>query len=47
MATVNLRDIRKSFGPVETIKGVNLDVADQEFVVFVGRPAAANQPCCA
>jgi multiple sugar transport system ATP-binding protein len=36
MATVNLRDIRKSFGPVETIKGVNLDVADQEFVVFVG-----------
>src|ERR1700759_3693776 len=36
MATLNLRNIRKSYGPVETIKGVDLDIADQEFVVFVG-----------
>ncbi|MEN9012631.1 MAG: sn-glycerol-3-phosphate ABC transporter ATP-binding protein UgpC [Yoonia sp.] len=36
MATVKLRDIRKSYGPVEVIKGVDIDVADGEFVVFVG-----------
>jgi ABC-type sugar transport system ATPase subunit len=36
MATVVLNDIRKSFGPVETIHGVNLDIRDREFVVFVG-----------
>lgn len=36
MATVKLRDIRKSFGPVEVIKGVDIDIADGEFVVFVG-----------
>tara|TARA_R110002073_G_scaffold58523_2_gene148172 strand:+ start:1649 stop:2719 length:1071 start_codon:yes stop_codon:yes gene_type:complete len=36
MATVKLRDVRKSFGKVEVIKGVNIDVDDGEFVVFVG-----------
>ena len=36
MATVKLRDIRKSYGKVEVIKGVDIDVADGEFVVFVG-----------
>ena len=36
MATVKLRNIRKSYGPVEVIKGVDIDVEDGEFVVFVG-----------
>ena len=36
MATVVLNDVRKSFGAVETIHGVNLDIRDREFVVFVG-----------
>src|SRR3954469_6168712 len=36
MATVTLRNIRKKYGDVEIIKGVDLDVADREFVVFVG-----------
>ncbi|MET3598931.1 ABC transporter ATP-binding protein [Martelella mangrovi] len=36
MAELALRDIRKSFGKVEVIKGVNLDIKDGEFVVFVG-----------
>jgi multiple sugar transport system ATP-binding protein len=36
MATVVLRDVRKSFDPVEVIRGVDLTVADGEFVVFVG-----------
>jgi multiple sugar transport system ATP-binding protein len=36
MATVSLKNARKSFGTVEIIKGVNLDIADGEFCVFVG-----------
>ncbi len=36
MATVKLRGIRKSYGPVEVIKGVDIDINDGEFVVFVG-----------
>ena len=36
MATVKLRDIHKSYGSVEVIKGVDIDIEDGEFVVFVG-----------
>jgi multiple sugar transport system ATP-binding protein len=36
MATVSIKNARKSFGNVEIIKGVNLDIADGEFCVFVG-----------
>src|SRR5512145_585317 len=36
MATVTLRNIRKSFGDVEVIKGINLEIEDRSFVVFVG-----------
>ena len=36
MANVRLRNVRKSFGAVEVIKGVDIDIADGEFVVFVG-----------
>src|SRR4051812_21061378 len=36
MATVVLRDIRKSFDTVDVIRGVSLTIAEGEFVVFVG-----------
>lgn len=36
MATVRLRKATKAFGPVEVLKGIDLDIADGEFVVFVG-----------
>ena len=36
MAAITLKDIRKSFGDVEVIKGVDIDIADGEFIVFVG-----------
>ncbi|WP_373504907.1 ABC transporter ATP-binding protein [Aestuariivirga sp.] len=36
MATVTLRNVAKSFGSVHVIKGVDLDIADGEFTVFVG-----------
>jgi len=36
MAEVELKDIRKSFGAVDVIKGVSLDIKSGEFMVFVG-----------
>ncbi len=36
MGNVSLRGIRKNFGSVEVIKGVDLEIADGEFMVFVG-----------
>ncbi len=36
MAEVSLRGVRKSFGLVDVIKGINLDIAHGEFCVFVG-----------
>jgi len=36
MADVILKDIRKSYGDVQVIKGVDLEIKDGEFTVFVG-----------
>ena len=36
MATVSLRQVRKSYDALEVVHGVDLEVADQEFVVLVG-----------
>ena len=36
MGRVSLRGVRKSFGTVDVIKGIDLDVDDGEFLVFVG-----------
>ncbi|WP_295080480.1 ABC transporter ATP-binding protein [Tabrizicola sp.] len=36
MANVVLEDVKKSFGTVDIIKGVDLDIASREFVVMVG-----------
>ncbi len=36
MGQVSLRGLRKTFGSVEVIRGVDLEVVDGEFLVFVG-----------
>ena len=36
MATVDIRNVRKSFGNFEVLHGVSVDIADGEFVVLVG-----------
>ncbi|MEL6100368.1 MAG: ABC transporter ATP-binding protein [Pseudomonadota bacterium] len=37
MAELSLKDIRKSFGDTEVLKGIDLDVTDGEFVSLVGQ----------
>lgn len=36
MAAIGLRNIEKSFGGTDVLRGVDLDVADGEFVSLVG-----------
>jgi len=36
MTTVSLRQVRKSYDAQEVVHGVDLEIADQEFVVLVG-----------
>ena len=36
MANVEVKNVRKAFASLEVIKGVDLDVKEREFVVFVG-----------
>jgi multiple sugar transport system ATP-binding protein len=36
MAHIEFRDVRKSFGAIEVIKGVDMEIRSGEFMVFVG-----------
>ena len=36
MATVTLNDIKKSFGKTDVIHGIDIEIADGEFIVIVG-----------
>jgi len=36
MTALQLRDIRKSYGNINVIHGIDLDIEEGEFVVFVG-----------
>jgi len=36
MATLNINNVKKSFGKIEVIHGVSVDVEDGEFIVIVG-----------
>ena len=42
MATLTLDNVRKSFGATDVIHGVNIDVADGEFIVIVGPSGCAK-----
>ena len=42
MALVEVRNLRKRFGPVEVLKGVSLDVAEGEIVTIIGRSGSGK-----
>jgi len=36
MAAITMRDVQKSFGTTHVIKGIDLDIQNKDFIVFVG-----------
>jgi multiple sugar transport system ATP-binding protein len=36
VGSLTIENVKKAFGPVEVLKGINFEVSDGEFVVFVG-----------
>ena len=46
MATVTLKDIQKSYGDVQIIKGVDLRSTTASSASSSARRAAASRPCC-
>ena len=46
MAQVSLRKVVKRFDDTEAVRGIDLDIADKEFVVLVVPPAAASRRRC-
>ncbi len=43
---LELRQIRKAYGSVQVIHGVDLQIEEGEFVVFVGPRAAGSRRSC-
>ena len=43
MADLTLRQIRKSYGSVDILHGIDLDIRSGEFIVFVG-PSGCGKP---
>ncbi len=46
MASLLMRNVAKSYGPVDVLRNINLDIKTGELIVFVGPPAAASPRSC-
>ena len=42
MSLVSIKDVRKSFGPNEVLKGVSMDVARGDVVAIIGRSGSGK-----
>ena len=42
MAIVEIDDLHKNFGPLEVLKGINLDVQQGEVVTIIGRSGSGK-----
>ena len=36
MSALSITNVKKRFGPVEVLKGINIDIEDGEFLILVG-----------
>ena len=45
MASLTISNVKKHFGPLHILKGIDIAIDDGEFLVLVGPRAAASPPC--
>ncbi len=45
MASVDVRGVHKAYGSTKVIHGVDVPIADGEFVILVGHPVAESRRC--
>ena len=46
MASVAIREVRKAFGTVSVLHGVDIAISDGEFMVLVGPSGCVRRRCC-
>ena len=46
-AVIQVKGLKKNFGSLEVLKGVDMKVLKGEAVVVIGRPVPENPHCCA
>ncbi|EJB07037.1 ABC-type polar amino acid transport system, ATPase component [Rhizobium leguminosarum bv. trifolii WSM597] len=42
MSLVNINDVRKQFGPLEVLKGINLEIAKSEVIALIGKSGSGK-----
>lgn len=47
MAKVRVKGLRKDFGSLEVLRGIDLEVREGEVVCMIGPSGSANRPSCA
>ncbi|SEI18125.1 multiple sugar transport system ATP-binding protein [Rhizobium tibeticum] len=47
MSGLSIKNVKKSFGAMDIIHGVDVEIADGEFTILSAPPAAASRHCCA
>ena len=41
---IQVKQLKKNFGSLEVLKGVDMEISRVEVVVVIGRPAPGSQP---
>ena len=47
MSALRLEDVHKSFGKVEVLRGIDLEVAEHDVVCLIGASGSGKSSCCA
>lgn len=47
MAILEVKDLKKSFGDAEVLKGISFSLEEKNVLAIIGSSGSGKQPCCA